>query len=397
MSGRSAAVAIVLVGWLSACSSQAPSQQKAAPGPAVAKDQIVLTPAEQAVGAIETQPAETSEEPVHIHVPGRIARAEDHLWRVGVRTTGLAAQVSANLGDAVTKGQVLARYRADEVREQRAKYRTAVSDLRRFEAAATQAQRNLDRMQTLLNLKAASQLQVEQARQDQVAAEAGLQNARIEVQRGRDTLEDDLHVPADPPPGASEADQVPILSPAAGYVFEKNVTVGRTVEPGTDAFVIGDLSEVWMLASVRQTDLVNLREGQPAQVSPSGLPNQHFPGRIANLGQELDPQTRMMQVRIVVKNPEHRLRPEMLADAEIPLGPPKPVLLIASDAVQQINGQDVVFVRTAPDRFTVRAVEVGLTADGKTPVVNGLTAGEQVVTKGSFVLKSHLLRSSMEE
>ena len=397
MNGR---VAIVVVGvsvWLGACSSGTPPEQKAAePGTATAKDQVVLTPAEQTNGGIETQPAVMSDTPASMHVPGRIARAEDHMWRVGVRTTGLVAQVSANLGDAVRKGQVLARYHADEVREQRAKYRTAVSDLRRSEAAATQAQRNLDRMQTLLDLKAASQLQVEQARQDKVAADVALQNARIDVQRGKDALEEDLHVPAEPGSGASEADQVPILSPAAGYVFEKNVTVGRAVEPGTDAFVIGDLSEVWMLASVRQGDLVNLRTGQTAIVSPSGLPDQHFPGRIANLGQELDPQTRMMQVRILVNNEGHRLRPEMLADAEIPVGQPKAALLIVSDAVQQINGQDVVFVRTAPDRFVVRAVEIGPTSDGKTPVLNGLKSGEQVVTKGSFTLKSHLLRSTME-
>jgi cobalt-zinc-cadmium efflux system membrane fusion protein len=292
---------------------------------------------------------------------------------------------------------VLARYHADELRDGRSKYRTAVSELRRLEAAATQAQRNLVRMQTLLDLKAASQLQVEQARQDEVAADAALQNARIEVERAKDVLEDDLHVPADPRPGDPEADSVPILSPAAGYVLEKNVTVGRAVQPGTDAFVIGDLSELWMLASVRQQDLVNLREGQTAIVSPSGVADQHYPGRVANLGQELDPLTRTMQVRIVVKNKGNRLRPEMLADAEISIGPPKPVLLIPSDAVQQINGQDVVFVRTAPDRFMLRAVEIGPISEGKTPIVNGLKAGELVVTRGSFVLKSHLLRASMEE
>jgi membrane fusion protein, heavy metal efflux system len=396
MTRRSIALTVVVSGWLSACSSQAPPQEKATAG-ATAKDQIVLTPSEQAIGAVETDAAEMSEAAVYMHVPGRIARAEDHVWRVGVRTNGLVAQVAANLGDTVGKGLVLAQYHADELRDGRSKYRTAVSELRRLDAAATQAQRNLERMQTLLNLKAASQLQVEQARQDHVSADAALQNARIEMERAKDVLEDDLHVPADPRPGDADADSVPILSPAAGYVLEKNVTVGRTVQPGTDAFVIGDLSQVWMLASVRQRDLVNLREGQTAIVSPAGVPDLHFPGRLANLGQELDPQTRTMQVRIVVNNRGYKLRPEMLADAEIPSGQPKPVLLIPSDAVQQINGQDVVFVQTAPDRFTLRAVEIGLTSEGKTPIVNGLKAGEQVVTRGSFVLKSHLLRASMEE
>ena len=166
---------------------------------------------------------------------------------------------------------MLARYHADEVREERAKYRTAVSELQRLDAAATLAKRNYDRMQSLLELKAASVLQVDQARQDVVAAEAAVKNARTEVERTTDVLEDDLRVPVEPKPGNEEADLVPILAPAAGYVLEKNITPGRTIAPGQDAFVIGDLSQVWMLASVRQDNLGQLRVGQPATVTLPGL------------------------------------------------------------------------------------------------------------------------------
>ena len=66
------------------------------------------------------------------------------------------------------------------------------------------------------------------------------------------------------------------------------------------------------------------------------------------------------------------------------------------EAIQQINDQDVVFVRTAPDRFVIRSVHAGETADGKTPILEGLAAGEQVVVHGSFVLKSQLLKSTLE-
>ena len=339
---------------------------------------------------------ETTDAPDLLRVSGRIARADDRTWRVGVRTNGLVRSVFVNLGDVVRKDQILARYHADEVREERAKYRTAVSELQRLEAAATLAKRNYDRMQSLLELKAASVLQVDQARQDLVAAEAAVKNARTEVERTTDVLEDDLRVPVEPKPGNEEADQVPILAPAAGYVLEKNITPGRTIAPGQDAFVIGDLSQVWMLASVRQDNLGQLRVGQPATVTLPGLGDERFVGKITNLGQELDPTTRVMQVRIVLNNPGQRLRPEMLANADIPIGQTTSVLTVPSDAVQQINGQDIVFVRTAPDRFTVRPVRVGSTADGKTPVLEGLKAGEQVVVHGSFTLKSHLLRSTME-
>ena len=374
------------------------------PGPAPehkasgSKNEIVLSPADQATGMIETQAAALSGEPQMLRVTGHIVLADDRAWRVGVRTDGLVMAVYAGLGDHVQKGQVLARYHADEVREARAQYRTAMADLNRLDAAAAQAQRKYERAEKLLSLKAGSVQQVEEARQELVSAQSALKGGQIVIDRIKDQLEDDLRVPADPAPGTPEeiADDVPILAPASGYIIEKFVTPGKTVQPSTDTFVIGDLSEVWMLASVRQEHLSELRVGQSATVTLQGTTNQSFSGKITNLGQELDPATRVMQVRIVLNNPGNRLRPEMLATAVIPVGERKPVLLVPSDAVQQIDGQDVVFVRAAADRFEVRPIRSGETLDGKTPVVNGLKAGEQIVVRGSFTLKSQLLKSTME-
>ena len=373
----------------------APAAERTAHGN---KNEIVLSPADQAAGLIETQAAALSAEPQMLRVSGRIALADNRTWRVGVRTDGLVMVVNAGLGDYVKKGQILARYHADEVREARAQYRTAVADLARLEAASSQAQRKYDRAQKLLSLKAGSVQQVEEARQEMVSAQSALKGGQIVIDRIKDQLEDDLRVPADPPPGTPEelADDVPILAPASGYIIQKFVTPGKTVQVSTDTFVIGDLSQVWMLASVRQEHLAEIRVGQPATVTLQGATSQSFSGKITNLGQELDPATRAMQVRIVLNNPGNRLRPEMLATAEIPVGERKPVMIVPSDAVQQIDGQDVVFVRTAADRFTVRPVRTGETAGGKTPVVDGLKAGEQIVVRGSFTLKSQLLKSTME-
>lgn len=361
-----------------------------------AKDEIVLTPDEQATGKIQTQPVDNSDTPGVLRVAGRIARADDRIWRVGVRTEGLVRTVAVRLGDTVKKDQVLARYHADEVREERARHRTAVSELQRLQAAAALAKRNLERAQALLELKAGSVVQVDQARQELTAAETAVKDAQTEVDRTVDLLEDDLGVPVDPTPGREELDQVPIFAPAAGYVLEKNITPGETIAPGKDAFLIGDLSQVWMLASVRQDNLGRLRVGQQAIVTLPGLADERFVGRITNLGQELDPTTRAIQVRIVLNNPGHRLRPEMLANAELRTGERQTMLTVPADAVQQINGQDVVFVKTAPDRFALRPIQAGVTSDGRTPVTAGLQAGDQVVVHGSFTLKSHLLRASME-
>ena len=363
-----------------------------------ARDEVVLSSDQQAAAMIETRAATLSTEPDLLRVKGKIALADDRTWRVGVRTIGSVIAVYAGLGDLVRKGQVLARYHADEVRDSRALYRAALSELDRAKTAQTQAQRNRDRAQRLLELKAGSVQQVELAQQDLATAQAMVRKAQIEVDRGRDLLEDDLKVPADPPPSRKDEteDDVPIIAPADGYIIEKNVTPGKTVELSSVTFVIGDLSRVWMLASVRQEDLGRLRTGQSAVVTLPGQDGPRLPGKITNLGQQLDPDTRVMQVRIELANAAGRLRPEMLANAEIPVGGGRPVLEVPSDALQQVNGQDVVFVRTAPDHFAVRPVRVGETADTRTPVLDGIKAGDEIVIRGSFILKSQLLKATLE-
>lgn len=363
----------------------------------VARNELVIPQDQQAAAMIETQTAVLSNEPNMLRVKGHISIDDNRMWRLGVRTQGSVTKVYVGLGDRVTKGQILARYHADEVRDSRALFRAAASERDRALAATAQAQRNLDRAKRLLELKAGSVQQVEQAQQDLATAQAAVRKADIELDRTRDLLEDDLKVPATPSANREDEteDEVPILSPAEGFILEKNVTPGRTVEPDSVTFVIGDLSSVWMLASVRQEDLAKLHVGQSAYVTVGE--NSRLTGKIANLGQQFDPATRVMQVRIEIGNRKNTLRPEMLADAEIPIGKAKAALVIVSDAVQQINGQDAVFVRTAPDRFVVRPVTVADTAGGKTTILQGIQAGDSVVVHGSFILKSQLLKASLEE
>ena len=400
MKFRIAVVFVLAVSALSAGScNHPPAEASAEHATQKNKDEIVLTQEQQALGRIETQTVSLSDAPEILRVHGRIALADDRTWRVGVRADGIVTAVYANLGDRVEKGQVLARYHADEVREARAGYLKSVAELNRLRAAEALAQRMYDRAQLLLNLKAGSEQQVEQARQDLLTAQTASKAAQVEVDRGKDQLEDDLRVPADPPPGTPEevADNVPIIAPASGYIIEKHVTLGKTIQTTTDStFIIGDLSQVWMLANVRQEMLPQLRLGQMTTVTLPGIASERFSGKLTNLGQELDEVTRMMQVRIVLNNPANLLKPEMLANADVPIGARKPQLLVPADALQEIGDQDVVFVRSAPDRFVIRPVQAGATSDGKTPILQGLQPGEQVVVSGSFVIKSQLLKSTVE-
>jgi cobalt-zinc-cadmium efflux system membrane fusion protein len=392
------ACGLLLTLFLGACNTQkqteaaAPETKKAAP------TELTLTPAQISSAQIQTETATPTDIPTMLSLHGRIVLADDHVWRVGLRTPGLAMAVYAGLGDHVVKGQVLARYHADEVREERAHYRTAQNEVRLAEAQVAQAQRNRDRAQRLLDLKAGATQQVEQAQQDLVTAQFSLHRAQIEVERGEDLLEDDLKVSIEPKPASAGefADDVPILAPESGYVIEKNITPGKAIDLTMQPFVIGDLSKVWMLASVHQEDLGGLRVGEPAIITLPGNSAQRFPGRIANLGQQFNPETRTMEIRIELANPRNTLRPEMLANAEIPSGPRKQTLTVSSDAIQNLENSNVVFVEKQPGQYAIRAVRTGEASGNRTPVLEGLQPDDKVVVRGSFLLRSQLLKSAIE-
>jgi membrane fusion protein, heavy metal efflux system len=359
--------------------------------------EVVISPAEQSAQRMEVQAVQMRDLPAVLSLPGRIALPDNATWRVGVLTDGRVEKVYANLGDYVHKGEILARMHSHDVHDARAAYQTAVADSAKFDSAQALAQTEYDRTQRLYALKAVSLEQTQIAHQELVNAQTEAKNARIAVTRERTHLEDTLGVPADIPENShNENDElVPIATPASGYVLEKNVTPGVTIQPSTDAFVVGDLTRLWMLASVRADQLARLHVGQSAVVSLPDAPGATFSGKVANLGQRFDPTTRQMQIRIEFTNTGGRLRPEMLARAELPVGEKKAVLLVPEDAVQQVNGQDAVFVRLSADHFVLRPIQAGDSAQGMVRVVSGIKPGDQVVTQGSFLVKSQLLRSSI--
>jgi membrane fusion protein, heavy metal efflux system len=361
-----------------------------------ASNEVTLTTQAQAEQKIEVAPVESGVAVVAQRAKGRIALPDNATWRVGVLAEGRVEKVYFNLGDAVTKGQILARMHSHVVHETRASYANAVSERSRFQAAEALAQKNFDRSQRLYALKAESVSQVETARQELINAQSATREADNDVHREEAHLEEILGVRADAPPHNMEyEDQIPIKAPANGRIMQKNVTPGATISTSTDAFVIGDLSRLWMLASVDAATLSKLHRGLAATVTVPDMPDATYSGKITNLGQEFDPTTRLIQVRIEIAHPDSRLRPEMLANAEFTTGAGTATLLVPQEAIQQVNGQDVVFVRIAPDRFRVQTVQTGENIQNKVRILQGLKADEQVITHGSFIAKGQLLKSSI--
>lgn len=402
MNRYAAALAATLL--FSACQKEAPKQAPGAPAATQAAPRIVeLDQAALGQAGLRVEPVEERAVPVTVRANGRLSANEEQTWRVGAITDGRIMKVLVRVGDRVEKGQVLARMFSHDVHESRALYRRAVAEYNRLQSNLAYARRQRDRVRRLLEMKAASQEQLDTADNELRNAETALRAAEIEMSRTRQHLVEFLEIPAEGPerhePGAalSDDDLIPIRAPAAGTVISRLVTAGAVVQSSGEMFVISDLSSIWVIANVQEEFLSRVRPRMAAVVSVQAYPDRRFAGRVIRVDEKLDPETRTVQAIVEIDNRAGLLKPEMYAVVELETGSSERGLFIAQTAIQDLNGQPSVFVETRPGRFEPRSVETGRALDRLVEIRRGLKAGERVVTEGSFVLKSHLLKSTLSE
>ena len=186
-----------------------------------------------------------------------------------------------------------------------------------------------------------------------------------------------------------------IYSPIAGVVTKKDVVEGMKLDAGAMPYEIVDLSQVWVLADVYESELRNVKVGMPAALTLNAYPNRAFKGRVEFVDPLLDPKTRTVKVRLAFPNPTGELKPEMFGEVVLQ-GTSREGLRIPADAVIDSGTANVVFVSVGEGKFQPRAVKLGET-DGKTvEIVSGVSEGEQVVTRANFLIDSESrLRASL--
>jgi cobalt-zinc-cadmium efflux system membrane fusion protein len=172
---------------------------------------------------------------------------------------------------------------------------------------------------------------------------------------------------------------------------------GEVVDAASELFSVADLSRVYVAGQVYEKDLGRVQVGQPATILVAAYPDLRFPGRVASISALLDPQTRTIAVRVEVMNSGERLRLDMFASVELPTATKRNVLAVPTEAIQQVEGKATVFLRQDSTHFIARSIQLGTTVGGLTEVAGGLVAGETVVTKGAFQVKSALLSKELGE
>jgi membrane fusion protein, heavy metal efflux system len=188
-----------------------------------------------------------------------------------------------------------------------------------------------------------------------------------------------------------EREAVPVTTPQAGVVVERLVSPGTAVTPGTPLFIVSDLGAVWVAAQVDERDLGRLTRGGDAIVTVGAYPGETFRGTIDAIGDQIDRATRRVTVRVSVPNPDRRLKLEMFATLALGDREARTVLVVPSSAVQQIEGETVVFVQRADGRLHRQPIHVGPDRDGWVEVLDGLSVGDEVVSAGAFLLKSEFV------
>lgn len=180
-----------------------------------------------------------------------------------------------------------------------------------------------------------------------------------------------------------------LRSPVSGVVVEKPALKGMRFMPGEMLYQISDLSSVWLLADVFEQDLGLIHPGQAANITVNAYPGKVFKGKIAFVYPTVTPETRTAKVRVVMSNPGGMLKPAMYASVELVSGASaKKVLAVPESALLDTGTRQVVLVQRGEGLFEPRPVKVGESADGYVAILDGIKAGEQVVTSANFLIDS---------
>jgi RND family efflux transporter, MFP subunit len=444
-----ALVAIFAVAWWSR--SDAPRTDKTAAEASGSKDEhgaeegqeVELSPEALAAAKIEVEGVTQRPAIALLKVTGTVESNQQQTQAVTPLVGGRVERVNVALGDRVSAGSVIAVISSPQIAQMHGKLHEA-------ETTLALAQRNLTRVQRAENrvavLQAKARLDEAEATlrrtrrlielgagagKDLIAAEttyktakadydfqsnislnrelqeaqAAVETARVDVSHIRDEMRA-LGAPV--AEGEREDDHtkntslVALRAPVSGVVTERLVNAGAGVEAGKPLFTIANLSTVWVIANVPEASIGNVRVGAAAEVRSAALGSNAISGNIGYINPQLNEETRTAQVRIEVPNAGERLKAGMFVEVGLQAGTGQATgeeLMVSSEAVQRIGERTVVFIPKddEPGHFVVREVELGGESEGYRKVLSGLSLGEKVVTKGSFTLKTQMMKGEMGE
>lgn len=350
---------------LLACKYKADPSQEAPPKPVVEKKEDVNVVIVQQPELFPIAAAIQHDALPTLNVTGSVSPDVSREIPVISLANGRVVNVRVRLGDTVKKGQPLMEVQSTDVATAMSTYIKSVNDDRL-------ARVQLERARVLYEKGANSKGQLEVAENNAQDAAAGMQAAEQQLRV--------LGVDKDRP-----SEIVEIRSPATGVIIAQNVTnasaAGSTLAGSPNAFVIADLSHVWVLCDVYENDLADVRMGDMAEVRLNAYPERVWKGRVSDIGPILDPSIRTAKVRIQLENPGNLMRVGMFATATFFGKKQQHYTAVPATAVLHLHDRDWVYVPTGQGRFRRQEVRgENMLPGNMQEITSGLNPGDQVVS-----------------
>lgn len=315
-----------------------------------------------------------------MNAAARVESDATRMVHVSAPVAGRIANIRVLEGQRVHAGDVLATI-----------YSTRLSDAQAaFLKAWSQQQlekRAVDRAETLLKADVIGSAELLRRRGELDQSNAELAAARSELQ-----------ILGMPEPaiarlsstGAMDA-SANITAPISGTVLERKVTMGQIVESAETVFEIADLSSVWLVADIPEEASGNIRIGDIVEANATAFPDVRIRGRLAFVGAIVNPETRTVQVRMNLPNPNHRYKPDMLATMKLET-PAVQKQVIPLSAIVRNGDDDAVFVKTGDKSFLLTPVKLGEQTGNERVLIDGVEPRRQIVLDGAFNLNNERLR-----
>jgi cobalt-zinc-cadmium efflux system membrane fusion protein len=371
-------IALALIVPLTACGAGSSRDQAAsAPAGAAPKATYFVVPTAQ-LAHVQVAPVVKTTWQTTLRTTGTVDWDNDHTTQAISQVSGPIARIVVDIGAHVAAGDPLLYAASPDVTN-------AISAYRKAKNRLALAQRTLDRNRDLLAHKAISQSVMESVEADYNDAATDVQNS-LQPLRILGVTEADL---ADAErQGVPIRPELPMRAPIAGDVVQKLVLPGQFIQAGqTVAFVISDVSTVWVRGHIYEKDLTSVHVGDEVEARTSSFPAA-FHGRVAAIDSLVDPVTRTTLVRIVTKNAGALLKKDMFLDLVIHDQMRRGVLAVPVGAVLYDDQNfPFVYVQMETGKFAQRLVKVGGQQGDQIEILDGLTETDRIVSQGSLFLQ----------
>ncbi len=337
---------------------------------------------------IQLQTARVDRRPITepVRVPGTVAFDQGRVAVLRPLAQALVTRLLAQPGDPVKVGQPLAELQIPSLVTAQAGLTAARASNRELEAGVAVARDALRRGEILARDGSLARAEVERRRLVLAQANAGVESAQARTS----ALQADVtRLNPGPTPGTAT-----LTSPIAGVVVTVGVTPGEFVDSTGGAFTVADLSVVLVLAQVPESSVALLTAGDAARVRLTSGGDRTWDGKVVALGAAIDSQARTLPVRIQLANADGALRAGMSVEVTLTSSQGRENLVIPAAAMQMVGDKRVAFTTSGDGRFQSHDLTLGVERQDWVEVRDGLSVGDEVVTRGSFELKA-LLQKAM--